>query len=131
MPVRLHRLTSRLGADVAELTPAHLQALCDLRMPEDVDLDFKREDSYTTSSPGGLDELAKDVTALSNARGGLIIIGIVEDSQGCAESLSEVAVSEKKIGQMYNGLRARWCLTFPTSGSTILRPRLARARDTC
>ena len=107
MPVRLHRLTARLGADVAELTPAHLQALCDLGLPEDVDLDFKREDSYTTSGPGGLDELAKDVTALANARGGLIIIGIVEDSQGCAESLSDVAVSDNKIVQMYNGLRAR------------------------
>jgi hypothetical protein len=107
MAVRLHRLAFRLGADLTELTPAHLQALCDLRMPEDADLDFKSEDSYTTSGPGGLDELAKDVTALANARGGLIIIGIIEDSQGCAESLSEVAVSDKKIGQMYNGLRAR------------------------
>ena len=107
MAVRLHRLTFRLGAELTELTPAHLQALCDLRMPEDADLDFKSEDSYTTSGPDGLDELAKDVTALANARGGLIIIGIVEDSQGCAESLSEVAVSDKKIGQMYNGLRAR------------------------
>jgi hypothetical protein len=76
-------------------------------MPEDADLDFKSEDSYTTSGPDGLDELAKDVTALANARGGLIIIGINEDSQGCAESLSEVTVSDKKIGQMYNGLRAR------------------------
>ena len=107
MAVRLHRLTFRLGAELTELTSAHLQALCDLRMPEDADLDFKSEDSYTTSGPDGLDELAKDVTALANARGGLIIIGIVEDSQGCAESLSEVAVSDKKIGQMYNGLRAR------------------------
>ena len=107
MPVRLHRLTSRLGAELAELTPAHLQALCDLRMPEDADLDFKSKDSYTNSGTDGLDELAKDVTALANARGGLIITGIVEDSQGCAESLSEVAVSDKKIGQMYNGLRAR------------------------
>ena len=107
MPVRLHRITSRLGAELADLTPAHLQALCDSRIPEDADLDFKSKDSYTTSGGDGLDELAKDVTALANARGGLIIIGIVEDSQGCAESLSEVAVSDKKIGQMYNGLRAR------------------------
>ena len=76
-------------------------------MPPLTNLDFKSEDSYTTSGPDGLDELAKDVTALANARGGLIIIGIIEDSQGCAESLSEVTVSDKKIGQMYNGLRAR------------------------
>jgi predicted HTH transcriptional regulator len=92
MAVRLHRLAFRLGAELTELTPAHLQALCDLRMPEDADLDFKSEDSYTTSGTEGLDELAKDVTALANARGGLIIIGIIEDSQGCAESLGEVAV---------------------------------------
>jgi hypothetical protein len=107
MAVRLHRLTSRLGAEIGELTPAHLEALCDLHIPEDADLDFKSRDEYTTSGPDGLDELAKDVTALANARGGLIIIGITEDSQGCAQSLSEVTVSDKKIGQMYNGLRAR------------------------
>lgn len=107
MAVRLHRLTSRLGAEIGDLTPAHLQALCDLRMPEDVDLDFKSKDTYTTTGQDGLDEIAKDVTALANARGGLIVIGITEDSQGCARSLSEVAVSDKKIGQMYTGLRAR------------------------
>ena len=107
MTIRLHRLTSRLGAETGELTPAHLQALCDLRMPEDIDLDYKRQDAYTTTGPGGLDELAKDVTALANARGGLIIIGIAEDSQGRADALSEVTVSDNKIGQMYSGLRAR------------------------
>jgi hypothetical protein len=107
MAVRLHRLSSRLGAEIGDLTPVHLQVLCDLHIPEDVDLDFKCEDAYTTTGQEGLDELAKDVTALANARGGLIITGITEDSQGRAHSLSEVAVSDKKIGQMYNGLRAR------------------------
>lgn len=107
MAVRLHRLTSRLGAELDELAPEHLQALCDLGMPEDVDLDFKGEDEYTTTGQDGLDELAKDVTALANSRGGLIVIGIAEDSQGRAASLGDVAVSDKKIGQMYNSLRAR------------------------
>ncbi|WP_194903948.1 AlbA family DNA-binding domain-containing protein [Catenulispora rubra] len=107
MAVRLHRLTSRLGAELDELAPVHLQALCDLGMPEDVDLDFKSADAYTTTGAEGLDELAKDVTALANARGGLIVVGIAEDSQGRADSLSEIAVSDKKIGQMYSGLRAR------------------------
>jgi hypothetical protein len=131
MPVRLHRLTSRLGADLAELTPAHLQVLCDLRMPEDADLDFKGKDSYTTSGPEGLDELAKDVTALANARGGLIIVGIVEDSQGCAESLSEVAVSDKKIGQMYNGLRSRVMPYLPDIWINNLESAAVRATATC
>jgi Putative DNA-binding domain len=107
MAVRLHRLTSRLGADFEALTVAHMQALCENRIPEDVDLDFKSQDEYTTTGNDGLDELAKDVTALANARGGLIVVGIDEDSQGCAESLCAVPVSDKKVNQMYSGLRAR------------------------
>lgn len=107
MVVRLHRLAPRLGAEPAELTPVHLRELCEAGIPEGVDLDFKGQDTYTSSGPEGLDELAKDVTALANARGGLIIVGIVEDDQGCANSLNEVAVNDKKIGQMYSGLRAR------------------------
>ena len=89
-------------------------------MPEASDLDFKSKDSYTTSGPGGLDELAKDVTALANARGGLIIVGIAEDSQGCAEALSEVAVSDNKLGQMYNGLRGRIVPYLPDVSITSL-----------
>ncbi len=83
-----------------------MQHLCDDHVAEDVDLDFKSQDAYTANAEG-LDELAKDVTALANARGGLIVVGIAEDSQGCADKLSLVPVSDKKVTQMTGGLRAR------------------------
>jgi hypothetical protein len=108
MAVRVHRVTSRIGVtELDDLTADDLQKLCDLRMPEDVDLDFKAEDGYTPKGNEGYDELAKDVTGLTNARGGLIIIGIGEDAQGCAESLHSAPVSDKKIGQFTSALRAR------------------------
>lgn len=108
MTVRLHRVTSRLGvAELDDLTVVDLQRLCDLRVAEDVDLDFKAEDGYTPKGNDGYDELAKDVTALANSRGGLIIIGVGEDAQGCAEPLHSAPVSDKKIGQFTNALRAR------------------------
>ncbi len=108
MAVRLHRVTSRLGVtELDDIAPDYLQKLCNLRIPEDVDLDFKSEDGYTSKGNEGYDELAKDVTGLANARGGLIIIGITEDAQGCAESLHSAPVSDKKIGQFTNALRAR------------------------
>lgn len=108
MAFRLHRVTSRLGVtELDDLTADDLKKLCDLRMAEDVDLDFKAEDGYAPKGNEGYDELAKDVTGLANSRGGLIIIGIGEDAQGCAESLQSAPVSDKKIGQFTNALRAR------------------------
>jgi len=108
MAVRLHRVTSRLGvSELDDITAGDLQKLCDLRLPEDIDLDFKAEDGYTPKGNEGYDELAKDVTGLANARGGLIVIGIREDAQGCAESLNATAVNDKKIVQFTSALRAR------------------------
>ena len=108
MAVRLHRVTSRLGvADLDDLTADDLQRVCDLRIAEDVDLDFKSEDGYGPKGNDGYDELAKDVTGLTNSRGGLIVIGINEDAQGCAESLNSGPLDDKKIGQFTNALRAR------------------------
>lgn len=108
MAVRLHRVTSRIGvSELDDITADDLQKLCELHLPEDVDLDFKAEDGYTPKSNEGYDELAKDVTGLANARGGLIIIGIREDAQGCAESLNATPVNDKKIVQFTNALRAR------------------------
>lgn len=107
MTVRIHRLTARLGAEADQLTPAHLQQICDMHLPEDIDLDFKGEDGYTPRGQTGYDELAKDVTGLANARGGLIVIGIREDAQGCAECLNTVSVDDSKINAMTSALRGR------------------------
>jgi hypothetical protein len=77
------RLRGLLGAALREVTEENLSGLIENSVCEDADLDFKQE-SY-----GGGDrakrELAGDVAAMANERGGLIIIGIRDDEDVAAE----------------------------------------------
>ncbi|MFJ4829322.1 helix-turn-helix domain-containing protein [Streptomyces sp. NPDC088747] len=95
-----------LDADFDGLDRSHLVELCDQRAAEDVDLDFKQDNAYTKDADG-LDEFAKDVTAMANARGGLIVVGITENDQGNAECLNPIAVSDKLHNQLVQALRSR------------------------
>ncbi|WP_372669800.1 AlbA family DNA-binding domain-containing protein [Amycolatopsis kentuckyensis] len=114
MSVRLPRVAAKLGADFQDLRAEDLRRACAEGVAEDLHLDFKAEDSYT-SKPAGLDELAKDVTALANAQGGLLVIGIVEDDQGNAAALKplDITKSDDLIGKMEQGLRARVAPLYP------------------
>lgn len=77
------RLRELVGAELSQLTEAHLRALVDGQVREDDDLDFKRK-RY-----GGSDsqkrELAADVAAMANHRGGVIVIGIRDENDVAAE----------------------------------------------
>ncbi|MFF4499123.1 helix-turn-helix domain-containing protein [Streptomyces sp. NPDC001401] len=95
-----------LGTDFEGLDRSHLIELCDLRAAEDVDLDFKQDNAYIKDADG-LDEFAKDVTAMANARGGLIVVGVTENDQGNAEQLNPIAISDKMHNQLVQGLRSR------------------------
>ena len=74
VPVQLLRLASLLGSPADRAEAEHLADLVTKRAREDADLDFKRSNEYITGNDGA-DELAKDVSGMANARGGLIIIG--------------------------------------------------------
>ncbi|GAA0499036.1 hypothetical protein GCM10010361_75730 [Streptomyces olivaceiscleroticus] len=104
--MRIPRLAQLLGTDFEDLDRRHLVELCDLHAAEDVDLDFKQDNAYAKDADG-LDEFAKDVTAMANARGGLIVIGVTENDQGDAEQLNPVAISDKLHNQLIQGLRSR------------------------
>jgi len=114
MSVRLPRVAAKLGADFDDLTAEDLHRACSERVAEDVYLDFKGKDSYT-SSQSGLEELAKDVTAMANAQGGLLVIGIAEDESGNAArpQVLDVAKSDNLINKMNQGLRARVVPLYP------------------
>lgn len=114
MSVRLPHVAAKLGADFLDLSAEHLYRACAEGVVEDVHLDFKAEDSYT-SSPEGLDELAKDVTGMANAQGGLLVIGIAEDGNGSADhpKQANLGISDKKINQMTNALRSRVVPLYP------------------
>ena len=95
-----------LGASFEELDRNHLATLCTRRVTEGVDLDFKQQNSYTKNAES-LDELAKDVTAMANTRGGLIIIGHPSGYETWYAHLSSFSVEKgqqvkrgQKIGLM-------------------------------
>ena len=57
-----------------------LQWLVDNQAQEGLDIEYKR-DLYSTND-GGRRELLRDVVSMANASGGIILIGLEEDSDG-------------------------------------------------
>lgn len=77
------RLADLLGAPPDQATEEHLGRLVAGSVREDADLDFKQE-RYGESNDDKR-ELAADIAAMSNHRGGLIIIGIRDENEVAAE----------------------------------------------
>jgi hypothetical protein len=98
---RSSRLESVLGGRWDQATYAQIAVLVRLRTPEGPDLDFKR-DSYWVVGKEPKEykekqrrELTKDVAALANSGGGVLVIGVDEDKQARARSVSDVSLSDQ------------------------------------
>lgn len=111
--VRHPRLEVVLGARMADITWDVIANLVARKAPEDQSLDFKR-DMYVLDKAVAADtlpgkeknvvdariakdryELCKDVTALANSAGGLIVIGVAEHS-GRGEKVLPVALEDSR-----------------------------------
>ena len=77
------RLTDLVGARAEDINEEHLARLVAGGVREDADLDFKRERYGNTDSEKR--EMAADIAAMANDRGGLIIIGIRDENDVAAE----------------------------------------------
>lgn len=77
------RLVDLLGAPLHEVTEAHLERLVTGAVREDADLDFKQE--RYGNSDGAKRELAGDLAARANDRGGLLVIGIRDEDDVAVE----------------------------------------------
>lgn len=96
----LERLT---GESIGETTWAGLQRLVDDQVLETTQLDFK----VVPHTPTQKDELRKDVTALANAAGGVLVFGIADD-EGVATKLVGVTEGLEKLdGRLRATLRTR------------------------
>ncbi|MFG3524894.1 helix-turn-helix domain-containing protein [Nocardia nova] len=91
------RLTALFGAPVDALTKDHLAAAVARQVPEAEDLDFKGTLYGKTAEDK--QELAKDVTALANAGGGVLILGIAERNS-VADVLKPVPLQAKGAESM-------------------------------
>lgn len=81
---RFRRIEELIGAPIDDgLQEEHLQRLVEQSVTEGDDLEFKRLYERTEAHRA---ELAKDVSALANHRGGVIILGVVE-TKGTASRL--------------------------------------------
>lgn len=93
MAIIWSRIHASLGESPRELTFDLLQAAVDQRMVETDDLDWK------SALPGKeeerLEEFAKDVAAMANTRGGLLVYGVEEErGKGSAKGFRSVDNSE-------------------------------------
>ena len=88
---RLVRLEQVLGGRVDELSWAVLEDMVEQGAPEALDLDFKQE--HYGNSDSDKRELCKDVAALANTSGGVILIGVAE-GDGAASGLAPVPFSD-------------------------------------
>lgn len=100
------RLVPLLGTHPHRLTCDDVRTLASRGVREDVDLEFKA--TLYGGSDGARRELAADVAALANERGGVILLGVVEED-GRAVAAPGVAGSEPealRIRQTAAGLVA-------------------------
>jgi Putative DNA-binding domain len=91
MPARWSRLHAALGLNPGELTYAMVERAVEDQVAEAEDLDWKRD--LPPKVEEKLREFAKDVAAMANARGGLIIYGVAEDD-GRAAAITGVVNNE-------------------------------------
>lgn len=85
------RVEQVLGAPPQDLTWVHVTALVTAAVAEGDTVDFKAE-HYGNSDKDRF-ELAKDVTSLANAAGGVLLLGVAE-AEGAAAGLPGVALDD-------------------------------------
>src|SRR5215217_7364357 len=77
------RLVDLLGVPLDEVAEEHLERLVTGGVREDADLDFKQERYGNTDQAKR--ELAGDLAAMANDRGGLLVIGIGDEDDVAVE----------------------------------------------
>lgn len=97
------RLTEVLGGEPNELSWDQLKTLIANGVEESEDLDFKA--SHYGNSDNDKRELAKDVAALANSSGGVLLIGVQEDEFGKASALTLVSI-DQNMGLKYRQIIA-------------------------
>lgn len=123
VPDWTRRFTPWFGVPLRDVTRAELRTLVDGSVREGVDLDFKAE--LYGSSDSEKRELAADVAAMANERGGVIILGVTE-TDGVATALPGVELSEceaLRMRQIAGGLLA------PHVAFDVLPVEHGRSRD--
>jgi predicted HTH transcriptional regulator len=120
MPVRLPRVEAIFGAPTDQLAIEHIQAAVAAGVEESRDLDFK--DDHYAKTDAAAAELAKDVAALANHVGGLIVIGVREEELRAVE-LTPGSLADDPPGRYQQTLLRRITPYVRDVNILMLRPR--------
>ncbi|MEV4158077.1 RNA-binding domain-containing protein [Nocardia salmonicida] len=110
------RLTKVFGAPVTELNAEAIDRAITAQVPEAADLDWKSV-LYRTDDKGKR-ELAKDVIALANGVGGVLVLG-VRERDSCASEAAPVDISDGIRDRMEQVCRS---LIYPFLPGVVIRP---------
>jgi len=123
-----------IAAELNEITEEHLKALIQNRQRESQTLDYKRQ--LPNADSDGHREFQSDICAFANASGGDLILGLTEDTEGAAQSITPLSVnpdSEQLRLQdlVLNGIEPRvtgfQVRAVPVSGGHIFVARVPRS----
>jgi len=96
-----------LGADIPDVTADHVRAVIDAGLPELDELDAKGE--HYKSGKDGSREFAKDISAMANHRGGVLLIGAAEpDQDRPVWTLTPVEIGDE-VERRYQGIASTRC----------------------
>lgn len=105
MTLRSAELETLFGAQLADAAAGNVHGLVVGGAGESEVLELKSE-HYDRNDRGRF-ELAKDIAALANRRGGVIVLGVDEDHQARAATARGVAVSDDELGRIRQTIAAR------------------------
>ncbi|MEU1371917.1 ATP-binding protein [Streptomyces sp. NPDC005803] len=100
------RLTAALGQHPDHLTEDDLQRAVDNQVPESADLDWKKD--FYKGTDAGKKELAKDVAAMANTAGGMIVIGVDDGKQDHAHKLDPFEPIPGRGEEWIRSVLANW-----------------------
>ncbi|MFH9757290.1 helix-turn-helix domain-containing protein [Streptomyces griseus] len=100
------RLIATLGRHPDDLTEADLQRAVDSQIPEGVDLDWKKD--FYPGTDAGKKELAKDVCAMANTAGGMVVIGVDDGKQDHAYALDPCEPAPGRGEEWIRSVLANW-----------------------
>ncbi|WP_159107524.1 AlbA family DNA-binding domain-containing protein [Streptomyces rubrogriseus] len=119
------RLTAAVGRHPDHLTENDLQRAVDSQIPESVDLDWKKD--FYQGTDAGKKELAKDVSAMANTVGGMVIIGVDDGKRDHAHALAPSEPVPGRGEEWIRSVLANWIQ--PVVPNVGVRPVKSTAYD--
>lgn len=100
------RLTAVFDRHPDDLTEADLRRAVEEQVPEGADLDWKKD--FYEGGDAAKKELAKDVSAMANTVGGVVVIGVDDGKKDHAHALAPIELPSTRGEEWMRSVLATW-----------------------